>query len=533
MAYAPAIPLSRRWRSSLRRGTTALARLLIGLILLLPLAAAAWGEGTEAAKRSLLLLPTRSHWTAAPLADAISQALPDALTAAGYAVVVMAPDSAEFKLAVSEGWLKPEDLAGDRVGTLRHSLAVASECQASLLSEVVETDSETVLRAELAGAVSHRGVPVEASLPFGSRTTGGPGREQVVRDLATALAAKLTAEVWTQAGADEAGASAGAPDRFTAGQSAFSTQRYQDALLEFDAALAGKPDNPDYLKAAADAELALNRPVDALPLLRRLCDLRPGDREALLQLGEAALSAKQPDEAEAVFSQAAEIEPPDPRAIEGMARAARAQGQRDRAERDYARLIGMLPALAGAPSWLPSLLASQRGEGIVLTSSDANLDRALGRIYLSNGYYPEGVKALLASQQPDSPAYNDQDYLAIASNLDQEGETVARRVGAIIAHPVAELKGDALSDELDALHDRSDRLATLAEKMRVSDRLDPAHRYRVLSYNLLNQSDFEGLMFFQTHDPDLKRRSDLLRDAFRKARTLAQDLAKDLTGRGK
>jgi hypothetical protein len=533
MAYAPAIPLSRRWRSSLRRSTTALARALIGLVLLLSLAAAAWGEGTEAAKRSVMLLSTRSHWTAAPLAEAISRALPDALAAAGYTVTVMAPDSPGFKLAVSEGWLKPEDLAGDRIGTLRHSLAVESECQASLLPEAVETDSETVLRAEVAGAVSHRGVTVEASLPFGTRTTGGPGREQVVRDLTTALAAKLTAEVWGQAGADEAGAGASASDRFAAGQSAYSSQRYQDAVLEFDAAVAGKPDHADYLKAAADAELALGRVVDALPLLRRVCDLRPGDREALLQLGEAALSAKQLDEAEAVFSQAADGEPPDPRAVEGMARAERALGQWDRAERDYARLVAMLPALAGAPSWLPSLLASQRGEGIILTASDANLDRALGRAYLRNGYYPEGVEALLASQLPDSPAYGDQDYLAIASDLDKESETVARRVGAIIAHPIAELKGDALSEELDALHERSDRLATLAEKMRVSDRLDPAQRYRVLSYNLLNQSDFEGLMFFQTHDPDLKRRSDLLRAAFRKARTLAQDLAKDLAGRGK
>ncbi len=531
MAYALAIPLSRRWRSSLRRGATALTRLLVGLVLLLSLAAAAWGG--EAAKRSLLLLPARSHWTAAPLADAISQALPDALTAAGYAVVMLAPDSPEFKLAVSEGWLKPDDLAGDRIQTMRHDLAVASGCQASLLSEVVETESETVLRAELAGAVSHRGVPVEASLPFGNRSTGGPGREQVVRDLATALAAKLTAEVWTQAGADEAGAFAGAPERFAEGQSAFLSQRYQDALLGFDAAVAGKPDDPEYLKAAADAELALNRPVDALPLLRRLVDLRPGDREALLQLGEAALSAKQPDEAQAAFAQAAEIEPPDPRAVEGMARAERAQGKRERAEADYTRVISMLPALAGTPSWLPSLLSGPRGEGVVLTSSDSNLDQVLGRAYLSNGYYPEGVKALLASQQPDSPAYGDQDYLVIAPALDQEGETVARRVEATIAHPVAELKGDALSNELDALHDRSDRLATLAERMRVSDRLDPAHRYRVLSYNLLNQSNFEGLMYFQTHDPDLKRRSDLLRDAFRKARDQAENLAKDLAGRGR
>ncbi|MCJ7822285.1 MAG: hypothetical protein MUQ26_04265, partial [Armatimonadetes bacterium] len=52
-------------------------------------------------------------------------------------------------------------------------------------------------------------------------------------------------------------------------------------------------------------------------------------------------------------------------------------------------------------------------------------------------------------------------------------------------------------------------------------RLDPAHRYRVLAYNLLNESNFEVLMFLRTEDPDHQRRAEVLRSAVREARAQA------------
>jgi hypothetical protein len=85
---------------------------------------------------------------------------------------------------------------------------------------------------------------------------------------------------------------------------------------------------------------------------------------------------------------------------------------------------------------------------------------------------------------------------------------------------------------MDALHDRSDALATVAERMQVSAALDPAHRYRVLAYNLLNQSNFEALMYLQSRDADRQTRSDLLRDAFRKSLKEAQALTSGLLGSG-
>jgi len=549
MAHAPAIPPSKLWRNSRRKpaplrttsaatqatlAATRLTRLLLLPLILAALSASACafagaGPGETPAKRSILLLPVRSHWTSAPLAEAITHALPEALTSEGFAVTALTSDSLTFKRGVSEGWLKPDDLTNDRVELVRHNLALVFGCQASLAAEVVVRESETVLRGELAGAVSHRQVTVEVSVPAGTGNPGGLSRDQIVQNLVRGLAGKLTPEeAWAQAGADEAGRQAGAPDRFAAGEAAKAEQRFQDATLEFAAALAGQPDNPDYLMAAAETDAALGRAADALLLWKRLSDLRPNDRGLLVQLGDAALMAKRPEQAEAAFKQAASAQPPDPQAIEGLGRAARAQGQRDRAQGYYEQLMSTLPALAGAPKWLPSLLATQRDDSVRLATSGPGLDLALGRIYLRNGHYPEGVQALLAYQTPDRPPYSDADYLAIASDLDNESETVARRVAAIITRPLAELTGDALDEELRTMHDRSDGLSDLAEGMKASEKLDPAHRYRVLAYNLLNQSNFESLMYFQTHDPDRRRRADLLRDAFRKARTQAQDLSRDL-----
>jgi len=91
--------------------------------------------------------------------------------------------------------------------------------------------------------------------------------------------------------------------------------------------------------------------------------------------------------------------------------------------------------------------------------------------------------------------------------------------------------GEQADAEMDSLHRRSDRLATLAEKMEVSPRLYPAHRYRVLAYNLLNQANFEGLMYLRTRDSERKRRAELLRTASRKARAQAERLGEALLGR--
>ena len=474
--------------------------------------------------RTLLLLPVGGHWVSAPLAQAVTQELPEALAAAGISATLWDPEAAPPEWG--ERTVRPDTPEKDRVESAQH-MAVAAGVEAGLVAEVAEAPPEVALRAQLVGAISHYRVSVEFTLPAAG------DREQQARALAQGLAAKLTPELWAQAGADEAGQQCAAAERYASGQAALADHRYRDAALEFAAALLAAPDNPDYLRGAGEAAAGFGDYETAATLYRRLVELRP-DQEMLLRAGDLALLAGQPVQAEAAFLQAADTDPPDPRAVEGLARSARAQGQAARAQQYYQQLIASLPELSSAPSWLAGLLADQQDDSIRLTALPAGeINLPLGRLYLRNGYYSEGVRLLLDYQvNAQRPPYTDPDYLEIAAGLDEEGEQIAQQVADLTRPPPDQLGDDQRGDKLEDLHQRSDRLATLGERMSVSPRLDPAHRYRVLAYNLLNQSDFEALLYSQTHDQDRQRRAALLRDAFRKARAQARQLAADLTSSG-
>ncbi len=188
----------------------------------------------------------------------------------------------------------------------------------------------------------------------------------------------------------------------------------------------------------------------------------------LLRLGDTALLASRPDQAELAFGQVLEKGWSNARAQEGMARAARAGGDWAASEMYYRDLLSVLgiqlPGVStpsgtgtGAPmrgpvvqtpgitDSLPSVLASLRTDSIRLAGvqSDA-IGLPIARAYFSAGYFTQGVQTLAAYQTPDRPAYVDQDYLALAADLDKGGEAIAKRVGEIAAMTVRELTGDAL-----------------------------------------------------------------------------------------
>jgi hypothetical protein len=122
-------------------------------------------------------------------------------------------------------------------------------------------------------------------------------------------------------------------------------------------------------------------------------------------------------------------------------------------------------------------------------------------------------------------------YSALAAAADEQAEAVAREAQGVFAtRALGQLSEEAAADEMEALHDTSNALATLAERMTVSHLMDPAHRYRVLAFNLLNQSNFEALMFLLTNDAERQRRAELLRTAFRKSLVQAEALGQALLG---
>jgi tetratricopeptide (TPR) repeat protein len=339
---------------------------------------------------------------------------------------------------------------------------------------------------------------------------------------------------------------------------------YPRAAREFEAATIGDPNRGEYFAAAGEAQAALGHYDRALIRYRRASSLLPDDRGIALRAGDIALLAGSPDQADAIFHGLYARDAEDLQALEGMARAARAMGQFDRAVGYYSDLIRQLsrvlprelrpnaPPLGPLPpSWnpkfdslvplelpadlagLPRLLAGASDDTIRLTSiPPEDLGRPIGMLYLKAGKFAEGVNALLAYQsKPNRPPWSDADYLSLAAALDEGSRTIAHNVQSILSASLAgQMDADHTASGLRDLHTLSDNLASLAEKIQVSPALDPAHRYRVLAYNLLNESNFEAGLYASTHDPERRRRADLLADAYRKALDQAQELAAALAG---
>jgi Tfp pilus assembly protein PilF len=512
MEYGPVNRRSGRWRLS--------SPLLF--ILLLGLASA----GQAAAKGSLLVFPLKSHWLSQPLAEAATAAVSDRLSHAGYTATQVFPKSPVVQLAASEEWIPAAALEQDDLTTYREPLGVATGADAALFGDIAERETEVVLHLTLSGTVSGQETTLELSAPREA------DQSATAAALAEKVVAALTPAVWAQIRADVQGKRAAAAQRYAAGQAAMAASMYGDALLNFEAALLGDPTNRTYLTSDAAARGALGDYSGAVVRMRSLAAVAPSDAEISVQLGNAALRAGRPAEAEAAFLGAAEDLGQDPRVVEGLALACKAQGKRERAQEYYQVLVGLLPALANSPPTLPGLLANS---DVTVQLSDVppeEIGRELGRFYLAQGYLAQGVAWLLSyHRQGGRPPYDDAEYLDIAASLDEESSGIAADAQGLLAgREFGQSDDEQASARMQALHDRSDALATLAERMQVSPLLDPAHRYRVLAFNLLNQSNFEALMYLQTNDSDRQKRSDLLRDAFQKSRDEARALAAGLMG---
>jgi len=507
MACAPVSRRSRRWK----------------LASLLALAIVTSGVAQAEPGRSVLVFPLTSHWVLDPVARAASDALPEALRRAGYEGVAARPDSPFVQLAVRDGWLSASETEAGKLESNRYLLGVLARTDAVLTGKVLAADTETALEAELAGTISEQAVTVRVS------TTAQGDPVKVGRELADRAAASLTAALWVQAGADETGRREGAIARAAAGKAALAAGKCRPAAQECEAAVAGDPANVEYLKGAAEALAACGNYAGALARERAAATLRPEDADVKLRVGQLALLAEKPEQAEAAFAEVATTRPEDPAVLEGRAQAARARGDIAQAEEYYRRLIAGFPQLRGEPSYLATLLASQQEEGPGLTGGPTEqLQLEVARVYFRGAEFAQGVRALSAYHQgAERAAYSDAEYTSLARGTDEEMMRLARQVEEVLRTPRSSAaETEQVETTVDGLHDQSEQLADLGELIKASPRMDVAHRFRVLAYHALNESNFEALTYVRTNDEEHRRRSALLRDAAGKAMQEAQDLEK-------
>jgi tetratricopeptide (TPR) repeat protein len=504
MACALARRQSKRWK--------------LGSLLALTLLST--GVAQAAPGRSLLVIPASSHWVQTPVAEAVSDALPDRLQQAGYEAVVVRPNSPVVELALREGWLPASTAPRRSLEENRYLLALLAKTEAVLTAQVSGTEAESALEVELAGTIAQRPVTLRVSAAAQSDPI------KVGRELAEKAAAAVTAEVWGQLGTDEQGRKQGAAERYAAGQ---ATSDLRAAAVQFELAIAGDDTKAEYFLAGAEARMRLGQSEAALTRVKRAVELAPNDYDLRARAAQVALNGERPEQALPWFLEAAEARPEDPILLEGVAAAARERGDRALATEYYRRAIARYPQLANEPSALPAIMAALPDNGLPLSGViPENLMLQAARIYFRSGEHTQGARALMAWLQGGArPPVADDEYLLWAQGLDEEMERVAREVEealqAVQGNPTDDPEAEALVDEL---HNRSERLADLGELISVSDFMNAAHRFRVLAYHTLNESNFEALTYLRTNDQAHRRRSALLRDAARKAVGEARDLQK-------
>lgn len=470
--------------------------------------------------RSVLVVPVSSHWVLAPVAQAVSDALPESLQQAGYEAVTARPDSPVVELALREGWLPQAEVTPQDLTNNRYLLALLAKTDTTLSGKVSGQEIETALEFELAGTIAQRPVTIRVTTP----AQGDPAKTG--RELAKKAAAAVTAEVWSQLGTDKPGKQQGAADRYAAGQGISDPRA---AAVQFEFALAGDDTRAEYFISAAAARMRLGQSEAALTRAKRAVELAPNDYDLRARAAQIALSAARPEQAEAWFLELTAVRPEDPVILEGVALAARDRGEVAQAEEYYRRAVARYPQLQEEPSFLPALLARLQTKDLRLAGVlPENLMLQVARIYFRSGEYAQGTRALSAWLQAETrPPAEDEAYLELTQGLDEEMARVAREVEealrAVQGNPADDPAVEALVEEL---HNRSERLADLGELLTTSDRLLAAHRFRVLAYHTLNESNFEALTYVQTNDQAHRRRSALLRDAARKAVGEAQDLQK-------
>ena len=127
------------------------------------------------------------------------------------------------------------------------------------------------------------------------------------------------------------------------GQRAYERGRYQEALTEFEQAVAAAPTSAPARVSLAAALAATGRTPEAVAQLREALRLEPDDSTAHLDLGSLLLATGEPREAVVHLRRASELSPADGEAKLELALALAAAGNREDAMAELRALVGSEP----------------------------------------------------------------------------------------------------------------------------------------------------------------------------------------------
>jgi tetratricopeptide (TPR) repeat protein len=134
-----------------------------------------------------------------------------------------------------------------------------------------------------------------------------------------------------------------AHDHLLRGNTLFELKRYEEALDEYNAALALRPDDPVTLYSRGTTLSGLGWHQEALADYNRALELRPDDPDALNNRGNALGELERHEEALADYNRSLELRPDHPATLHNRGNTLRHLNRYDEALADYNRSLKLRP----------------------------------------------------------------------------------------------------------------------------------------------------------------------------------------------
>jgi len=424
--------------------------------------------------------------------------------------------------------------------------AIASPVVADIMGDAVGADltltarldtqgGQAKLSARLAATRSRMSRNYDASAPV---PQGWPDNLQPSD--ARALVESLTAPVAQEICKDAASLARQVPsdpaEHCRRGQELMSQGKAADASVEFNIAAGLEPGNADYHVAAGEADAALGDTQGAVIEYNRALQAAPNLAKARLKLALLYLDTGKAQEAIRLAEAVLDSDPANVDARLTLARAWRGLSEQAKALAQYERLLVDQPnneealrALAAAydekQAWDRAIPLYSRL--VQVAPGDDQARERLIQLYVKVGNLAQAVAELRkAFELLGEPArYQLPQFVALVRMMDRECLAIMREAASEWDAYQEERKSlSQLKEAFEALHQRSDNLYHAAEKTAAPDLLAPAHRFRVLAYAVLNESDFEMVRFADSQEKWRAERARMLRDSAQSALTKAQSL---------
>ena len=132
-------------------------------------------------------------------------------------------------------------------------------------------------------------------------------------------------------------------EAFDAGERLLRTARYSQAIVSFDRAISLQGDYAEAYLMRGRANIALGKPLVAIPDFTKAVELRPREPQAYLDRGTAQASLQDWKEALADFNRAIELDPKLAVAYNLRGSAVRAMGDPGKALPDFTKAMELLP----------------------------------------------------------------------------------------------------------------------------------------------------------------------------------------------